>query len=94
MELNDTARGFAIGKFTDAYGQECSLQKSSKIGDYIWLGVDSPKLVVFEDDSKGRYIQTKLPKNWDVHSRMHLSREQVKELLPALIKFAETGELK
>lgn len=56
MELNDTARGFAIGKFTDAYGQECSLQKSSKIGDYIWLGVDSPKLVVFEDDSKGRYI--------------------------------------
>lgn len=47
MELNDTARGFAIGKFTDAYGQECSLQKSSKIGDYIWLCVDSPKLVVF-----------------------------------------------
>ena len=94
MEINHTQRGFAIGKFTDRYGNECSLQKSSLAEeDAIWFGVDRPRLTIFENETKGRYIVTDMPKNFDVDSRMHLTQEQVKELLPYLQKFAETGEL-
>ena len=40
-----------------------------------------------------RYIKTTVPKNWMINSRMHLTRDQVAELLPHLQKFVETGEL-
>jgi hypothetical protein len=94
MEINKTQRGFSLGKFKDSYGNDCSLQKSSAaMNDYIWLGIDKPKLTVFEDEKMGKYIITDLPKNWKVDNRMHLSRNQVKELLPLLQKFVETGEL-
>ncbi len=61
--------------------------------DNIWLGIDKPKLTVFEDENMGKYIETVIPKTWMVDSRMHLSRKQVAELLPILQKFVETGEL-
>ena len=61
--------------------------------DFIWLGIDKPKLTVFENENMGKYIETVLPKTWMVDSRMHLSREQVAELLPILQKFVDTGEL-
>jgi hypothetical protein len=87
-------RGFVVGTFYDRYGTECSIQKSSlATEDAIWLGVDSTKLTVFEDDSKGKYLEVEMPKNFDVSTRMHLTKEQVKELLPLLNKFVETGEL-
>lgn len=38
-------------------------------------------------------MNTELPKTWRVHSKMHLSRNQVAELLPILQKFVETGEI-
>jgi len=50
-------------------------------------------LTVFENEDMGKYIETVLPKTWMVDSRMHLSREQVAELLPILQKFVDTGEL-
>lgn len=50
-------------------------------------------MTIFENESKGRYIETEMPKTFDVNARMHLTQEQVKELLPILQKFAETGEL-
>ncbi len=94
MKINHTQRGFAIAKFTDRYGNQCSLQKSSLATENaIWFGVDKSKLTVFEDDSKSRYIITDMPKNFDVDTRMHLTQKQVKKLLPYLQKFAETGEL-
>ncbi len=34
-----------------------------------------------------------LPKDVEIASRMHLSQEQVRELLPLLQHFAETGEI-
>lgn len=92
--MHKTNRGFDIEKFKDYYGSECSLQKSSlATEDTIWFGVDEPDLVIFEDDNMGKYIKTKLPNNWSTHSRMHLTREQVSQLLPYLQHFAETGEL-
>lgn len=94
MEIEQTQRGFDITKFTDRYGAQCSLQKSSiATEDCIWLGIDNPKLTVFENKNKGRYIITEMPDNFDVNARMHLTREMVQEMLPYLQKFAESGEL-
>lgn len=94
MEVKQTQRGFDLSEFIDRYGAKCSLQKSSiATEDCIWLGVDNPKLTVFENENKGRYIITEMPSNFDVNARMHLTREMVQELLPYLQKFAETGEL-
>jgi hypothetical protein len=43
MEVKPTQRGFWRVEFTDRYGAECSLQKSSlATEDAIWLGVDKP----------------------------------------------------
>jgi hypothetical protein len=92
--IEHTERGFAKGKFTDLYGEKCSIQKSSLASDdAIWLGIDDPKLTVFENASKGKYIETIMPENFSVSARMHLNREQVKALLPLLQKFVKTGEL-
>ena len=87
MKLSDTARGFYIGYFTDRYGQECSIQESSLATENcIWLGVNNtgPQLKgpVCEDDY-----------NQQVMVRMHLTVDNVKELLPYLIRFVETGSL-
>ena len=91
--MEETKRGFQIEKFKDEYGSECSLQKSSSVQDSIWLGINKPKLIIFEDENLGKYIETEMPKNFSVNSRMHLTREQVKYLLPYLEKFVETGDL-
>lgn len=94
MKIKKTNRGFEFGKFTDLYGEKCSIQKSSlATADAIWLGIDEPKLTVFENEQKGKYLVTEMPKNFSVDSRMHLSRKQVAKLLPILQKFVETGEL-
>ena len=94
MEKKNTLRGFELIEFADVYNTKCSLQKSSLAdGDAIWFGVDDTKFTIFEDENMGRYITTKLPKNFSVNTRMHLSQEQVKELLPHLQKFVETGDI-
>ena len=94
IEKKKTERGFTYNEFEDLYGEKCSIQKSSlATDDAIWFGVDNPKLVVFENENMGKYIVADMPKNFSVHSRMHLTRDQVKELLPILQKFVETGEL-
>ena len=94
MKKEYTNRGFSRYNFKDQYGFECSLQKSSlATDDAIWLGVNDPNLVVFEGESKGKYVETKMPEQFSVHSRMHLTQEQVKMLLPILQNFAETGEI-
>ena len=92
MKKEKTERGFAIINFVDRYDNKCSLQKSSlAFEEAIWLGVDDTKFTIFEDERMGKYITTKLPKNFSVNTRMHLTQEQVKELLPHLQKFVETG---
>lgn len=86
-------RGFMRGKFKDAYGYGCSLQKSSSAEeDCIWLGVDESHPKIFPGNGTG-WHDYPLPKNVQCHTRMHLTRDMVKELLPALLHFAETGEL-
>jgi len=99
--MEKTQRGFDVLEFQDRNYTECTLQKSSlATEDCIWLGADKIGLKEF--------VANRIPLSWtefpevDEHSmehhysantRMHLTREQVKELLPFLIKFVETGEL-
>jgi hypothetical protein len=79
MELTVTDRGFLIGKFTDQYGEICSIQKSS-LGteNCIWLGC--------EHETINRHGQP-------CGARMHLTQQMVADLLPLLQHFVETGEL-
>ena len=91
IKQTNTNRGFKLGEFTDRYGIKCSIQKSSLASeDAIWFGVDdvSPKIMT----NKG-WEDFEIPKEVLLHSRMHLTKSQVKELLPLLQKFVKTGNL-
>lgn len=82
MKVKKTQRGFAIIEFEDRYKQKCSLQKSSlATEDAIWLGVDVG--IPIELGGKGEIVDF----------RMHLTRKQVKALLPHLETFAKTGSI-
>lgn len=88
MEMNKTKtdRGFLKFTFDDRYGQVCSIQKSSLAGeDAIWLGV--------ENTGPNIHGQRTDAPNEAIMARMHLTQEQVKELLPLLKNFVKTGDL-
>lgn len=92
MKKVKTNRGFDYHSFTDRYGNKCSLQKSSlATEDCIWFGVDDPNPRILTP-GKG-WTEYPLPEDVLCDTRMHLTQEQVKELLPVLQKFAETGEV-
>ncbi len=103
MKTKANARGFGIAQFKDRNKVECSIQKSSlATEDCIWLGVNDadPQIMVSQAAQLG--IQTKetsgwipypVPKEVLFNTRMHLTRKQVKDLLPLLQKFVETGEI-
>jgi hypothetical protein len=91
MEIKTTERGFGIVQFKDKYAHACSLQKSSSARENaIWFGVDDaePKRM-----GKNGWESYPIPLDVMLYTRMHLSQKQVKELLPILQKFAETGDL-
>ena len=103
MEIKRNERGFLTGQFTDRYDKKCSIQKSSlAFEDCIWLGIDDPEPKIMAKDASRLGLLTQedtgwidypLPNEVLVHTRMHLTREQVKDLLPTLTKFVETGEI-
>ena len=72
----------------------CSLQKSSlATEDAIWLGCNDANVQACIP-GKG-WTPVPMPEGVDIvaNTRMHLTQEQVKELLPFLQRFAETGTL-
>lgn len=86
MVFTETARGFGRWDFIDRYNEKCSLQDSSlATEDAIWLGINrvdiTEKNLVEEGGVK--YAM----------GRMHLTREQVKELIPILQHFVDHGSL-
>lgn len=106
MEFRRTDRGFGRWEFTDRYDAECSLQKSSLASeDAIWLGVNDTNPIIMASDAlklgrpdltggqtKG-WVDWLVPKEVQMTTRMHLTREQVADLLPILQHFVETGEI-
>ncbi|RTL01306.1 MAG: hypothetical protein EKK57_04945 [Proteobacteria bacterium] len=99
MNKEYTGRGFGIYRFVDSGGNECSLQQSSAIGDYVWLGSKEIGVQGFQpgngwesitdDDIKTKFDVTDIIAN----NRMHLNRAQVAALIPILQNFVDTGEV-
>ncbi len=100
IETNPTSRGFERGQFTDRNGVSCSIQESSAADDegLIWLGCNDIGLMKFTPYYGGWEtveLEMDLP-NGTYHSantRMHLTQSMVRELLPLLQHFVETGQL-
>lgn len=97
MKKEKTERGFEIIEFNDKYMHKCSLQKSSlATEDCIWLGIDkaNPQIMASKIIEGGTgWADYPIPDDVYISTRMHLTQEQVKELLPYLQKFVETGDL-
>jgi len=103
MKKTKTHRGFELIKFNDLYDSSCSIQESSLATDQaIWIGIDDadPKIMASQADEYGvetnkttGWVEYPISKDVSFNTRMHLNREQVKEILPHLIKFVETGEI-
>lgn len=96
LEKKYTGRGFSIYEFIDRYGVECSVQKSSlAFEDCIWLGANKIGLKEFKAGHGWTAVQLEdtLEHHFNANTRMHLTRQQVADLLPILKRFVETGEI-
>jgi hypothetical protein len=103
MIKSNTARGFRVIDFEDRYDQSCSIQKSSlAMEDAIWFGVNDadPKIMAVDAKRLGiptaqnvGWIPFHIPEEVLLSTRMHLTRDQVEEILPILQHFVDTGEL-
>jgi hypothetical protein len=96
MEMKTTERGFSYMEFLDFNGVKCNIQKSSILDEEcIWFGAVNIGLKRFK--AYEGWTDVPLPFSIEEHyvanNRMHLTQEQVKNLLPILTYFAETGEL-
>ena len=82
-----TQRGFGLVTFQDASGRACSLQESSAVGGFVWLGVDDadPKRFI----PHVGYQNYPLPEGVLLSTRMHLAAEAALKLADELRKIAE-----
>jgi hypothetical protein len=90
LDVGNTQRGFGRIEFTDRYGAKCSLQDSSLATESaIWFGPNEaePQICV---QGKG-WQPYPVPEEVMMTTRMHLTQSMVKQLLPFLTDFAETG---
>lgn len=93
MELTKrfTSRGFGRIEFKDKYGAECSIQESSAADTAcLWIGCNAPNPRHMVD---GHWVEVKLPPDTVSDTRMHLTIDQVKELIPILQKWVDTDQL-
>lgn len=97
-------RGHVGYRFHDCYGEKCSVQESSLLYDEgaLWIGIDDARPVILASVAAAHGVQTDKNEGWVpypipaavlLHTRMHLTQSQVRELLPMLQHFAEHGEL-
>lgn len=97
MKRRMTERGFSIIESRDLYNNEFSIQKSSLADeDAIWFGINNadPKIMarlVMENGSG--WVKYPVPDDVMFTTRMHLSRQQVAELIPILQQFVDTGDI-
>jgi len=77
LKFDTTDRGFAVAEFVDLYGSQCSLQKSS----------------LATDDAIWLGVDKHFKPDVSTNVRMHLSRAQVRQLLPVLQRFVDTGNV-
>jgi hypothetical protein len=95
-EVKTTIRGFKIIEFQDARGNECNIQKSSAaMEDRIWIGSKEIDLMHFKAGQGWKQVDLihTEEEHYVANNRMELNQEQVRAILPALQKFAQTGDL-
>ena len=97
MDKKLTERGFEIIEFEDFYGEKCDIQKSLlATNNCIWLGLKQADPIIraknVQEDGVG-WVKYPIHRDVMINTRMHLSKEQVKELLPILEKFVKTGDI-
>lgn len=92
-----TNRGFKLIEFTDCYDAKCNIQKSSlATEDAIWLGVEdaNPQIMASKVKKNGvGWVKYSIPEDVLLTTRMHLTREQVRDLISILKRFVDTGEI-
>ena len=97
LKVSKTGRNFDLIEFNDLYNGSCSIQKSSLANkDAIWFGIDDPNPQILSSkvrDGGTGWEKYDIPEDILLTTRMHLSREQVKILLPILQKFVDEGEI-
>lgn len=97
-EVKYNQRGFAYSEFKDRNGVECSIQKSSlATEDAIWFGANKMDIKEFTA-FKGwvdhpEFDESTIEHHFVGNNRMHLTRQQVMDILPTLMTFVSTGEL-
>ena len=74
---------------TDSHYMEYSIQESS-VDSHLWVGIENPYPEVLTLQG---WEPVDFPTNTLFHSRMHLTRKQVKQLVWILIKYLVTGKL-
>lgn len=103
FKLEKTIRGFNLITFKDRYGDACQIQESSLASEpAIWFGVAdaNPKVMASQAASLGvntaetcGWVPYPLPEEVLLSTRMHLTVDQVKSILPILENFVKTGEV-
>ena len=97
MFRTKTERGFAVVEFEDMYGVSCSIQKSSLASeDCVWMGLNEvvPKIMAKElrEDLTG-WVNFPSPEEVLLNARMHINKQQAKEIIEVLQTFVDTGEI-
>lgn len=96
MKKKKTERGFSYLEFKDYNRVKCNIQKSSlATSNAIWIGAEDIGLKRFSAGlgwQDVRLISTEKD-HYVANNRMHLTQEQVANILPILQKFVETGEI-
>jgi hypothetical protein len=77
MTIKLTEQGFRRAEFRDVEENECFIQEGT--AEKIWLGMEQD---TYDDNTNFKRVAV-----------MHLTREQVEALLPALKYFVEHGKL-
>lgn len=97
FNVSKTNRYFDIIEFEDMYGECCSIQTSSNAeSEAVWVGITKVQPIIMAIDldlNFGGWVKYPIPENVVINSRMHLNRDQAKEIAKILFDFAETGEI-
>lgn len=99
-----TERGFQRLVFRDHYGVESSIQQSSGDTEAIWFGVDDadPRILATHANRMGfpnpsgettGWVPFHVPNEVLLSTRMLLTTEQVRNIIPVLQRFVDTGKL-
>ncbi len=103
LKFEHTNRGFPVVRFEDRYGAGCSIQASSlATEEAIWFGIDDAKPQIMAVHAAAHGVETTETTGWVPYpvpecvlmaTRMHLTRDQVTELMPVLQRFVTSGEV-